>query len=872
MTDSKHPILERFSNWYIPLICRNKFKALAFYLSITLLCLFPILIYPKLRIDADLSKLLPESTPSVIALKESFTRFGSTDRFMIAIQSENVELVAQMQDEIRKYIEDNWKDDYVSVQVDNDNKFFRDNALLYLPIEHLERIRDNLEDVQLELGRKNLPFVVDLVQKEENKERVWFDANIPQELGLPDEAASAFDTFFKKEKHEEADSTATATVVATPAPVGWDPKAPIPENLRTRLIGCPIPDSTGKVLFNGVVQAKLAMPSTDYAFVGHILARSDTLIQHFNSRQYPSPIRFSVEGTYEGLKEVEDLQNDSVTSFAISLVLIIGLTIWFFRSLKGPFLVISTVLYACVPMLAFTAVFYGTLNPFTIFVATIILGIGIDYSIHFLGTTQKLLSKHPNIEEALEHAQIEMFKPFLLASGTTIAAFLTLLVAHFRGFYEFGVVASFGVLFSMLAALLVLPVIIICSGGIPHAPRNSFLPESWSEARIFKFFKHLAIIGFVLGGISLCFAPYVDFEHNLQNLRRVAKEVKNEAKVEKGIATGVTISSNRKSSTPAAVMGSTREQLDKLYDTLMIRLHKENDPTLRSFLTLKTFVPPENEQKERLEIIQEIHEFAGARVFDKASGDDSTNIATLRELAQIDKTFTAEDIPEWSLDLLREKDGSYGKIGFIYGNYPSWDAHAVRKFQEDYGNWNFDGEKLRVFSSQFILSDVIESVKADSFELAFLMTIMIFASLAISLRKLPLFATGFLSFAMGIVLTLGLMGFLTHFLDFGKIGIYNVIVIPMILGLGIDCSIHFIMSWKSRDITLRELIDTTGRNVMASSTTTAAGFVGMLFTAHKGLKSIGDLACMGIVVFLITGIVFSTFFCATWLKKKEKNS
>jgi predicted RND superfamily exporter protein len=146
---------------------------------------------------------------------------------------------------------------------------------------------------------------------------------------------------------------------------------------------------------------------------------------------------------------------------------------------------------------------------------------------------------------------------------------------------------------------------------------------------------------------------------------------------------------------------------------------------------------------------------------------------------------------------------------------------------------------------------------------------MIFASLAISLRKPPLFATGFLSFAMGIVLTLGLMGFLTCFFDFGKIGIYNVIVIPLVLGLGIDCAIHFIMSWtSSKEMTLRELLDTTGRNVMASSTTTAAGFVGMLFTAHKGLKSIGDLACMGIMVFLVAGVIFSMFFCAVWLKRK----
>ena len=259
-----------------------------------------------------------------------------------------------------------------------------------------------------------------------------------------------------------------------------------------------------------------------------------------------------------------------------------------------------------------------------------------------------------------------------------------------------------------------------------------------------------------------------------------------------------------------------------------------------------------------------------ARVFDKATGEDSSNIAALRDLVLIENPFSAEDIPEWALDLLREKDGSYGKIGFIYGSYPSWSARAVHQFQNDYGNWDFDGEKLRVFSSQFILSDVIESVKSDSFKLAFFITIMIFTSLAISLRKPSLFATGFFSFAMGMVLTMGLMGFLTYFFEFGKITIYNVIAIPLVLGLGIDCAIHFVAYWTHNDkVTLRELIDSTGRNVLASSTTTIAGFMGMLFTAHRGLRGIGELTCMGIFVFMIAGIIFSTFFCSVWLKKKN---
>lgn len=880
---NKKSLPERFSNWYIPLICRHQYKALAFYLILAVLFAVPILFKPGLKLDADLSHLLPEGTPSVKALEESYQRFGSTDKFMIAIQSEDVNLVVALQDSIADYIHKNWQGDFVSTQVDNDNQFFKDNALLYLPVKHLENIRDNLEDLQLEIGRKNGPLVVDLLGDASTdsslrqaqgpdsaqvaaapakKERVWFDENLPQELGLPDEAVSAFDAFFKKSKGDTIDAKA-----ASNEEVEWDSKSTIPSELKNRLIGSPRPDSTGKILYNGVVNAKLIKPSTDYEFVTHILARTDSLLAYFSSKTYPVPTRFTVEGTYEGLKEVDEVANDSIFSFGISLVLIIFLTIFFFRSVKGPILVTASVLYACLPTLAFTALFYGKLNPFTVFVASIILGIGIDYSIHILGTSQKLLHKYATLEEVLEHAQRKMLKPFLLASFTTIAAFLTLLAAHFRGFYEFGVVASMGVLFSMLTSVLVLPVFIKCMGGIPKAPENSLLPKSWDEAKILKFFKYAAFASFALGAVSIWFAQDVDFEHNLRNLRRVSTNVsasKNKISTKVTRATGKAVTS-----TPAAVMGSKPEQLDKLYDTLMVRLHVEHDSTLGSFLTLKSFVPPQDSQKQRLEVIEEIRELAEARVFDRAEGEDSVNIANLRKLSAVENTFTAEDVPSWTLDLLREKDGSYGKIGFIYGDFPSWDAHALHRFQERYGHWNFDGEDLRTFSSQFILSDVIDSVKKDSFRLALVIILVIFGTLVISFRKPKLFLAGCVSFGMGTLLTLGLLGLLTDLFEFGKISIYNVIVIPMALGIGIDSTIHMITSWMSdKNLTLRQLMDTTGRNVMASSTTTIAGFVGFLFTTHRGLKGIGDLACISIAMFLITSIIFTMYLCGAWLKKK----
>ena len=872
---NKKSLIERFSNWYIPLICKHQYKALAFYLVLAVLFAIPILFKPGLKLDADLSHLLPEGTPSVKALEESYQRFGSTDKFMIAIQSEDMDLVVALQDSVTEYIHKNWQGDFVSTQVDNENQFFKDNALLYLPVKHLENIRDNLEDLQLEIGRKNGPLVVDLLGESSTdsanattpkKERVWFDENLPQELGLPDEAVSAFDAFFKKGNSDSSLMTQDEAKNLSDDDE-WNPKSTIPSALKNRLIGSPRPDSTGKILFNGVVNAKLIKPSTDYEFVTHILARTDSLLAYFSSKKYPVPTRFTVEGTYEGLKEVDEVANDSVFSFAISLVLIIFLTIFFFRSVKGPILVVSSVLYACLPTLAFTALFYGKLNPFTVFVASIILGIGIDYSIHILGTSQKLMHKYATLEEVLEAAQRKMLKPFILASFTTIAAFLTLLAAHFRGFYEFGVVASMGVLFSMLTSVLFLPVLVKCMGGIPKAPDNTLLPKSWDEAKILRFFKYVAFAGFALGTVSLWFAQDVDFEHNLRNLRRVSTNTKvasNKISTKVTRATGKAVTS-----TPAAVMGSKPEQLDKLYDTLMVRLHVEHDSTLGSFLTLKSFVPPQDSQKQRLEVIEEIRDLAEARVFDRAEGDDSVNVANLRKLSAVENTFTAEDVPSWTLDLLREKDGSYGKIGFIYGDFPSWDAHALHRFQERYGHWNFDGEELRTFSSQFILSDVIDSVKKDSFRLALVIILVIFGTLVISFRKPKLFLAGCISFGMGTLLTLGLLGFLTDMFEFGKISIYNVIVIPMALGIGIDATIHMITSWMSdKNLTLRQLMDTTGRNVMASSTTTIAGFVGFLFTTHRGLKGIGDLACISIAMFLITSVVFTMYLCGTWLKKK----
>lgn len=861
--------IEGFATRYVNFVEKNKWKSLLVIIAILVLSLIPTA--TKLKIHTDLATLLPKDTPSVIALEESYERFGSTDRFMIAIQAKDPYLVARLQDSVQAYIDANWQDDIITKpQVKNDNSFFTRNALIYLPVAHLERIRDNLEDIQLEIGRKNGPLVVDLLddsssesatadfasEKPAKKERVWFDANLPQALGLPDEAADAFDSFFKKKDESEK------------AAKDDGPKRNVPKDLKTRLIGEDKHDST---LFNGVVQCKLNRPSTDVDYVKHILLRSDTLLAKFRSVDYGQPVLMTVEGSYEGLNEVNDIMSDSTISMVIAVVLIFLIVAVFFRSaIKAPLIMLAQVLLACSLAMCFTTFYYGALNPFTVLVASIILGMGVDYSIHFMGTCQRWYTECGDLKVAMEKTVSHLMQPMALAAITTIAGLLSLLIAKFVGFYEFGVISAVGIFFSFVSAMFAMPVFIFVAGGLPPRPRNSFFPKAWDDNRIKAFFKRGVIAAFVFTVVIAFFLPNLEFEYNFKNLRRPPKE--NVETVKKSISTGNALASNRKSSTPAAVMSTRPELLDSLYDTLMVRMHQEHDSTLRSFLTLKTFLPSEADQEARMEVIDEIRDLAEARIFDRATGEDSANIAKLRQLAEEVHSFTVDSLPEWASDLLREKDGSVGRIGFIYGRYNSSDAREAAAWQDRFGHWEFGGEKLKVFSSQFILADVVRAVKFDSVRMAFVVLIVIILILAFSLRKLNLVLVSAGSLIMGLFWSAGLLGLLNVLLGVGHIGIYNVVVVPAVLGLAIDSTIHLLVGWtQNKDMTVRSLVDNIGRLVMASSVTTAAGFAGALGVEHRGLRTIGELAVTSIIAFLVASLVFTIFFCITFLKRDSRS-
>ena len=268
-----------------------------------------------------------------------------------------------------------------------------------------------------------------------------------------------------------------------------------------------------------------------------MLGRTDTLLQRFRQRDYGVPVYFGVAGSYEGLEDVEAMQQDGLVSTVISAVLLLGMMLAFFRGI-GALFAIANVVFASVLMLGFTALVYGELNPFTLFVAAIILGMGIDYSIHFLGTAQRLRSEGLDLAETLEKTVVDLLKPMTLACVTTVAGLLTLLAAEFRGFYEFGAIASVGVAISFVSAFTVLPLLALCAGDIPKRRPFSVFPKAWDDAKVAAVMRRVAVGGAVLTVVLAGFAPWCGFENDFRMLRAARDESAAREGAEEGIARG----------------------------------------------------------------------------------------------------------------------------------------------------------------------------------------------------------------------------------------------------------------------------------------------------------------------------------------------
>jgi predicted RND superfamily exporter protein len=83
----------------------------------------------------------------------------------------------------------------------------------------------------------------------------------------------------------------------------------------------------------------------------------------------------------------------------------------------------------------------------------------------------------------------------------------------------------------------------------------------------------------------------------------------------------------------------------------------------------------------------------------------------------------------------------------------------------------------------------------------------------------------------------------------------NIIVFPLLLGLGVDSSIHYVM--RLREGAYQKTIEATStpRAVLISALTTIGSFGTLWVSPHLGLSSMGELLTVSIACTLVCTLV-----------------
>ncbi|MBD3273913.1 MAG: MMPL family transporter, partial [Candidatus Marinimicrobia bacterium] len=159
----------------------------------------------------------------------------------------------------------------------------------------------------------------------------------------------------------------------------------------------------------------------------------------------------------EQVNAQESLQFTTILSFiAIFVMLIVAFRMWI-----APVLAMLNLVVGLVWAMGLAYLARGELNMVTSMMSIILLGLGIDFSIHLISSFTEWRALGDEIKESLEKTFLKTGKGIMTGAFTTSIAFFTLIVSRSEGMESMGVVTGLGLLAILFVTFLFLPILLV---------------------------------------------------------------------------------------------------------------------------------------------------------------------------------------------------------------------------------------------------------------------------------------------------------------------------------------------------------------------------------------------------------------------------
>jgi hopanoid biosynthesis associated RND transporter like protein HpnN len=566
------------------------------------------------------------------------------------------------------------------------------------------------------------------------------------------------------------------------------------------------------------------------------------------------------------------------------------------RSLPLVIAVIATLLVGLVWTAAFAAAAIGALNIASVAFAILFIGLGVDFGIHLGMRYADLLARGLGHEEALREAARTVGPSLVLCTITTAIGFFVFVPTEYRGVAELGLISGTGMVIILALTLTFLPALL--GSGLRPDPqrivgaRLHFRGWSYprSHARAVRWGAALAGLG------AIALLPRVWFEPNVVDMRDPTTEsvqAFNDLLDQAGVLSPWFVNAVAADLDEADALAARARELDEVETTLALRDFVPEDQEekleilgdLGLMLDAPTSGPPRAAPTLEVQIgaLRDLHDFLDADWVESRRTPLTRGMRFLRDqLATFLARIEVDEDPEETLAtfekvLLASLPAQIARVraaidttGIGLEDLPD---ELRRRMVAPDGRARvqiFPAEDLQERGALERFADAVKRVAPDAVGVSVNLvefgriTVAAFRQALVSalvlIGLLLLLLWGRLSdaaFALAPLLLAALLTTASVVLLGLSFNFTNVVVIPLLLGIGVDSGVHLVH--ESRQYTRPEEVDllstTTARAVFYSALTTTLSFGSLALSDHRGMQSLGILLTVGMMLTVVCNLV-----------------
>ena len=806
----------------------------------------------RFQMSSNLKELIRQET----TWRADFDRFQDAfpDYVKTAVVVVSGTAFKQVEDTARRIEAEvrNRPDRFRAVYAGENHPFFRDHAFLYLDEDELDDMADRLAEAQ--------PWLTGVAEDPSLRSVLELVAD-----AVENDPPSGFDTVA-----DWLETSARAVVAGADPTVYWTNEFFGNDETEYRLI---------------LLKSALSIPET--AANAEVVRELREILAEIDP---PPEVSVGITGevalTHEEIEAaVGGLEMTGLLAIALlALVLIVGV--------RSIIIILAT--FAMLGMgMAWTSAFamltVGEYNTLSIVFLVMFFGLGVDFAIHFSLRYQEAVGAGlATVKRSLTAATRSVGGAIFICTVTTALGFLGFWPTDYRGLADLGVISAGGMVIAGFLTFTLLPAFYtVCR---PVNPHTMDVPTSQRLVRHLISHRARVVIsmGILLcGGIAL--ASHARFDYSVLALKDPDSESMRTLRTlqEEGRATDYALSI--------------------LSDGPVETAELEDLPVVDSVVSLADFVP--EDQDDKLLALADLQEILWSAIEPlRRTGEPSLDelANSVRQAIQaIDEFDTGgrhaglrealaaleAEPPGRLLDWQRGVTGNlveeleWLRRALLVG--PVDEANLPREVRERMVNPQ--GRHLTIVLPEEnvapvdALSRFIEGVRAqtplatgrpviewgigeivmDSFIQA-----MAFALVSIGLVLLLMFRSWryavliLVPLAMAVIFTLA-MGVLFD----APLNMANILVLPLIFGLGVDNGVHVIDRYRGEGDVPRLMHSSTPRAVLLSTLTTVGTFVALSLSPHQGTASIGLLLAVAVSL-LLAFTVFLLPVLLSWVSEK----